>query len=427
MPNRRIAALCILVLAAFGCDSAEPEGGDGGADAGLVDSSTPSDAPTYYGDVRPIVVDNCQMCHVEGGIAPFALETYQQAFEVGERMAQVTHDRIMPPYLADTSGDCRTFANDRTLTQAEIDTIGQWYEGGRLEGDPTTPMPDAPPVLHLPRTDTALEMPEVYTVNSSLDDDYRCFVVESTTTETTFVTGYEVIPGNTERVHHVIVYNPVSEAQAQAARDLDAAEGGTGSGFTCFGGPRVDAPPLAIWAPGTGATLYPRGTGIELVAGRAQVVQVHYNNLVAGDVSTEDRTQIKLMTADTANQAYLFPIINGGISLPPRMESVTQSYTQSLSMLPVQLRAWGMFPHMHTLGRQLRVVLNGTTDQCMINVPRWDFNWQLAYWYDSPVPISPTDSVTISCTYNTMSRDETVTWGDGTQDEMCLSFVYVTL
>ena len=41
--------------------------------------------------------------------------------------------------------------------------------------------------------------------------------------------------------------------------------------------------------------------------------------------------------------------------------------------------------------------------------------------------MSPSDSATITCTYNTMERDETVNWGDGTQDEMCLNFVYVTL
>jgi len=367
------------------------------------------------------------MCHTPEGIAPFSLETYEQAFEVGERMMEVTHDRIMPPFLADASGDCQTFANDRTLTDDEIAMIARWVETGMQEGDPMTPMPEAPPLLRLPRTDLTLQMPDTYNVDTSENDDYRCFVVEMDTTENTFVTGYEVMPGNTQRVHHVIVYNPVDEAAAQEARDLDTAEGGTGTGYTCFGGPRVSAPPMVLWAPGAGATTFPRGTGVQLEAGRAQVVQVHYNNLVLDGVPETDRTSIELMTSSTASQAYLVPFTHGGIELPPRMESVTQSTTQSLSMLPVPLRAWGMFPHMHTLGRQLRVELEGATNECLIDVPRWDFNWQLAYWFDNPVRVSPSDSISISCTYNTMERDETVRWGDGTQDEMCLSFVYLTL
>ena len=65
---------------------------------------------TYYEHVRPILVANCVGCHNPGGIAPFALETYTEATEVAERMREVTHDRIMPPFLADNSGECNTWS-----------------------------------------------------------------------------------------------------------------------------------------------------------------------------------------------------------------------------------------------------------------------------------------------------------------------------
>ena len=109
------------------------------------------------------------------------------------------------------------------------------------------------------------------------------------------------------------------------------------------------------------------------------------------------------------------------------MESVSQSMTQDLSELPIPVRVHGMFPHMHTLGRQLRVDLSGSSDQCLIDIQRWDFNWQLAYWFTRPIRVMPGDAATITCTYNTMERDDTVRWGDGTQDEMCLNYFYVTL
>ncbi|MBX3270725.1 MAG: hypothetical protein KF729_10710 [Sandaracinaceae bacterium] len=435
MPHPRLLA-SILVLALAGCDggmedplrpdSGVPPGTDGGGGGGSDGGGPPTGDTTYYGHVRPILVENCTMCHQPTGIAPFALQTYEEASEVGERMAEITAARIMPPFLADNSGECQTFSNHRGLTDAEIATIGRWVEQGMLEGDPSTPAPTPSELPSLGTADLTLEMPDTYAIMQGMDDDYRCFVIETGTTADTYVTGYEVHPGNTQRVHHVIVYNPTSDAAAREARNLDATEGAVGDGYQCFGGPRVDAAPMVLWAPGAGATLFPRGTGVQLAAGRAQVVQIHYNNLVRG-APTDDRTRVDLRTASSASPAYIVPLAHTGIVLPPRMASVTQTTSQSLSVLPVPVRAHGMFPHMHTLGRQLRVERTGSSDECLIDVPRWDFNWQLAYWFTRPITIQPSDTVSITCTYNTMSRDDTVRWGDGTQDEMCLNFFYLTL
>jgi hypothetical protein len=88
---------------------------------------------------------------------------------------------------------------------------------------------------------------------------------------------------------------------------------------------------------------------------------------------------------------------------------------------------WGALPHMHTLGRKLRVdaaTASGTT--CLVNVDRWDFHWQNVWWYESPLSLDAFKSATISCTYDTRGRDKPVTWGEGTNDEMCLSYFYAT-
>lgn len=411
-----VIAVSLVASTLVACESAEST-----PDAG--------DQVTYYGDVRPILVENCVMCHTEGGIAPFTLQTYDAAVEVSERMLEVTRDRIMPPFLADSSGECNTWSNHRGLTDEEIALIGQWVVTGTAEGDPTIEAPTPGVLPTLDSVDVTIEMPEMYLIDQSIDDDYRCFVVETGTTEDQFVTGYDVHPGNAQRAHHVIVYAPLDEGEVDAAVALDAAEGAPNDGYSCFGGPRVDAPPLVLWAPGTGATRFPRGTGIRLAAGRRLIIQVHYNNLVDDGTPNTDRTTIELMTASTANEAYLALFADYSLNLPPRMEEVVESDTASLSFLPTTVRIWGVFPHMHTLGRTLQVdLLRGDgAEQCLVDIPRWDFNWQLAYWLDTPISIGSSDSARITCSYNTMSRDETVNWGDGTQDEMCLSFVYVSL
>lgn len=104
-----------------------------------------------------------------------------------------------------------------------------------------------------------------------------------------------------------------------------------------------------------------------------------------------------------------------GLSLP--------AYTS-----PVAGTVWGVFPHMHTTGQHLGLTLThaGTTS-CALDVRRWNFNWQQAYFYTTPVAVAATDRITITCEYDTMSRDTTTVYGEGTQNEMCLSFFYVTV
>jgi hypothetical protein len=263
-----------------------------------------------------------------------------------------------------------------------------------------------------------------YQPDLSGPDDYRCFVVDAPSATDYFVTGYEVHPGNVPIVHHVIVYAPTQPAEVTEAQMLDANE--AGDGYTCFGGSGVQAFPVVLWAPGAGATNFPRGTGVKLTGGRPLIIQVHYNTLAGSGV---DHTTVDLETAETAAEAYIVPFGDFDLAIAPRMSEVSTTATQSLSFLPVSVRVHGVFPHMHTLGRRLRVehMTAAAGEQCMLNVPAWDFDWQLAYWYERPITFSPSDSVRITCTYDTTSRTEVVTWGEGTQDEMCLTFVYATL
>jgi hypothetical protein len=417
--------IALGALAMVGCESGPIET----RDAGRGDGGSSSGGTTYYEHVRPILVENCVMCHVAGGVGPFPLTSYEAAVEVAESMREVTAARIMPPFLADNSGACNTWSNHRGLTDEEIATIDAWVRGGTFEGDPTTPAPTPVELPTLSSVDGTLEMAAEFTTDASIDDEYRCFIVDPGLTSDMFLTGYDVMPGNVQRVHHVIVYNPVDDAAAAAAVARDASEGEATDGYTCYGGAGVDAAPVVLWAPGAGATRFPRGTGIELTAGRPLVMQIHYNNLVASDVPATDRTRVQLSLAATANPAYLPLMGDFNLELPPRTEEVSESATMSFDRLPVpSVRVWGVFPHMHTLGRTLRVDINRPdTNQCLIDVPRWDFHWQMAYWLDDPIEVTPEDAATITCTFDTRERDSITRFGEGTEDEMCLAFVYVTL
>lgn len=437
----RLVSVASLAWMLAGCPSAttpedtgpQPDTGVGPVDAPATtedagpvaaDAPRPVGGVTYYGELRPVLAQHCNACHSEAGIAPFTIATFEEARTIGARLVDVTASRRMPPFLADNSGSCRTYNDARWLSDAELAVISDWVEGGMLEGDPTTPAPVIAPLPTLTGDVRTLDIGTDFLPATGVSDDYRCFVVDALSGGS--VTGYEVHPGNAQTVHHVIVYEPSSDRAAAEVRALDAAE--AGPGYTCFGGARVDAFPVVLWAPGGGATSFPRNTGVEVSATRPMVVQIHYN-LLGG--SGTDRTRVDLQYATSSVvPAYIVPIVNSDFRLPPRMGSVSSSETTQLDALPVaSVRVYGSFPHMHTLGRTLRVdVLRGAGgEECMIDVPSWDFNWQLAYWYETPIRVNSADSVRITCNWDTTTATDTITWGESTLDEMCLNFFYVSL
>ncbi len=401
-------------------------GGCGENHSTPLDASVSSDAGTvtYFGDVRPVLAEHCVGCHSVGGIGPFALDTYESAARLATRIKETTRDRIMPPWPADNSGECNTFSGARWLDDAELAILAAWDEQGEPMGDPSTPAPTVPSLPTLTGSTSTIETP-VYAPSTSASDDYRCFVVDAVQATDTYLTGFQVRPGNSTMVHHVIVYAPVNGSAANAARSQD-----TGTGYPCFGGAGVNAYPVALWAPGSGATHYPENTGIRLIGGMPLIIQVHYNLLAAGDGT--DQTRVDLETAARATNAGIVSVADLGLMLPPRVESVSTTHTENLSVLTggadISLTIYGMFPHMHTLGRELRVEHlphDSTESQCLIDVPRWNFNWQLSYFFETPITISSLDSLRITCTYDTRDRTLPVTWGEGTQDEMCINFLYV--
>jgi len=240
--------------------------------------------------------------------------------------------------------------------------------------------------------------------------------------ETAFLTEYQVFPGDPRVVHHVIVYQPDNDGEASAARALDEAE--AGEGYTCFGGPGIAASPFALWAPGGGSVTLPAGTGVPLAAGRELVIQIHYN-FESG--AFPDRTRVGLEFADQpVIPALYLAVANGEMRLQPGREYVESSATGDVEP-SVSFKVHGAMPHMHTLGRTLRVEAEADGEtRCLVDVDRWDFHWQNAWWYDQPLDLEQVSALSIRCGFDTRGRDEVVTWGESTSDEMCISYFYVT-
>ena len=404
--------LAILGCAAMGCSAEEPDGD------GVVET------PTWYDDVAPILARHCQRCHEEGGIAPFPLMSYAQSQPLSALIAASTAARRMPPFLADNSGDCNHFVDANWLSDQDLETLSRWHATGAQEGAPKE-VPAAPQLPSIEQPDLVVEMSEPYLPDPEKSDDYRCFLLDPELDRERYVTRYEVVPGDPRVVHHVILYaarDRAAEAMAQELTDEQPR-----AGYDCYGGAGVPSTMIAAWAPGTGATSFPAGTGLPLRAHGQLIMQIHYN-MASG--SFPDQTAIKLSLKDqVARPGRMSVFGNNDLSIPPGLSEHVES--QSVELRRVGVRTprllWGILPHMHEIGVSYQLEkISGNQTMCLMNVRRWDFNWQLSYFLEEPIRLEPGDSLRTTCRFDSRSRTEVTRFGEDTDDEMCLALVFTT-
>ncbi len=435
MKNWLTMGIFAALAAVAGCGG---EGGSGGSAAG----TPPENAVTYWQDAKPILDAKCNGCHTQGGIAPFALETYEQAYPMRGIIKSSTQAGTMPPWPP--AKGCSEYFSDRSLTEEQLATLAAWADGGGVEGDPAKPGGpiDRGPTNDLSRVDRSLEMPVEYTPTKE-PDDYRCFVLDWPGTETEFVAGFRANPGNAAVVHHVIAFliDPANVAEVEAS---DAAE--AGPGYTCYGGAGVKSQWIGAWAPGSLGTDTPEGTGIRVEPGSKVVLQIHYNTLTAGaqaDKTSVDFKVEKSVTTEGRIQPWAKPtwLSGNGMLIPAGEADVTHSFTYDMTTLgsggPVTIHAAGL--HMHQLGKygSLRIDRADGTSECMLDIPHWNFHWQGSYSFLEPKTLNPGDTVTLECHWDNSAANQPlvdgvkmppkdVTWGESTTDEMCLGTFYIT-
>ena len=394
----------------------------------------PPNGVTYTGGVAEILAKNCVTCHRQGGVrSQTPLDTYAAAAPLASTIKFYTENRLMPPWYADNSGSCGSFRDALWLSDEEIDLLGAWADEGAPLGAPTEEVHEPPPLASLPEPTTTVEMTNNYFPVASDDfaqDDYRCFVVDPEIQTTQYLTGFEVVPGNINIVHHVLLYRMTTSSGDSLAVQKDAAE--VGEGYTCFGGPGLpeeDYELVGGWAPGTGAVIFPDNSGIEIAPNHKMVMQLHYN---FEDANQSDKTALRLKLEDTVtNQGYMRIVSDGSLSLLPGENEVSHSYFVDASWLTqgnYQVNFWGLVPHMHQRGVSIKTEivdeLGNTT--CINNIPYWDFNWQWFYFYTESVPLLPGERVKLTCVYDTSADTSQVTFGEGTNDEMCVLVMYGT-
>ncbi len=392
--------------------------------------------PTFNKEVARIFQTSCQNCHSPGEVAPFSLLTYKEARPWARAIREAVIKREMPPWKPQAG--CGDFQNSTALTQADINTIAAWVDAGAPEGNAADlPAPRTFPETWPQGEPDLIVTPEEDFTPPQGKDAYRCFSIPvSQLRGSRFLQGVDVQPGNRKIVHHVLAF---SDATGQSAA-LDAQD--AGPGYSCFGGPGFelddDSNILGAWAPGASGEFVPAGTGIKLsVTPQARVViQVHYHP--TGEVES-DRTSVGFYFArqPVKQEAYLLGLENDSFLIPAGATNYV--VTQQAQLPPgLSLKLLNILPHMHLLGRQIKVeytLPNSSAPNCLINIPDWDFDWQSAYSYKTPVSIPSGSQVKLTAVYdnsannprNPNSPPKPVGYGEETTDEMALAFLRATV
>lgn len=335
---------------------------------------------TFYQDVAPIVWKNCTSCHRKGESGPFELISYEQVKKHAAQMAKVTGSRFMPPWLPEKGfGD---FADERRLSDEQIELISHWVKGGCAEGDSKGIQP--PQFVdgwQLGKPDLVAQMSGTYVLPADGKDIYRNFVVPMDVSGQHWVRTVEFRVG-TSAVHHAFVLIDRSgTARRRDAQDQELGYPGMDAGedVSMPEGHMLSWQPGRLPSPGSAARAWRVSKGTDMV------LQMHMR---PSGKPAEVRSSVGFYFSDKppTQLSYLLVIRPPVIDIPAGEKNhvVHSSYT-----LPLELDVVGILPHAHYLGKELAgsATLPDGTVKPLILIKNWDFNWQSDYRYKQPMKL----------------------------------------
>jgi hypothetical protein len=431
------------------------------------DSEAESDAgstprATWYHDVAPILAEHCMGCHHSGGIAPMSLTELEQAREFSPMMMLAVEGGIMPPWDAVDADDCTPrfgWKNDPRLSAEQIETLAIWVEDGMAAGE-VEDIPE-PPVTALEGITHTVTPTDGYRTSGDTDE-FICFVLDPELEQPGWLNGLQLRAGNPKVVHHTVTW----AVPPGATKDGLLASYGIGNAYECDGGASAlpGAQLIHVWTPGNEPLETPRDVGIPLAAGSVLITQFHYHP--GGHANDIDRSSLDLrITDERPDMLYTIGAWGNAFQEPELLPGPDDPGGQPVFYIPADVAdhresmrfevaldtaarfpLLAAYPHMHYIGVGLKVKITRATpmpgepsQECLVNVDYWDFNWQRSYQYDAAIDDLPTvgngDVVEITCTYdNTLDNPFVeraleeqgltdpidVVLGEQSLDEMCL-------
>jgi peroxiredoxin len=369
---------------------------------------------TYHDRISRILQRNCQECHRAGEAAPFDLLTYEDARGHRAMMRRVVESGAMPPWFA--TEDSGPWLNDRSLSDRDRSDLLAWIDAGCPEGDAA----DAPverswtPGWKLGEPDLELKTPLSFPIPAEGTVPYQYATVSGKIKEDCWVQAMEIRPSAPENVHHVLVFVEYPENHPRAAEQPDYKGGERGF--------------FAGMVPGQSLTVYPPSVAKFLPGGARLRFQIHYTT---NGIKTKDKTSLGLWLADgkPLHEVQTLGITNNRIAIPPHAGNHADS---ARLRLPEDGFILGYMPHMHLRGKAFRfdMTLPGQEPATVLDVPHYDFNWQLIYQLLEPLPVPAGTTITAHGWFDNSAGNpanpdpsQTVRFGEQTWEEMLIGYM----
>jgi peroxiredoxin/mono/diheme cytochrome c family protein len=418
-----------------GCDIAMPEAARRTAHAGI----------SYEKTIAPMLIDNCITCHRDGGIGPWQMSSYEMIKGFAPMIREVIRTERMPPWHADPHHG--EFSNDRALSDAERKTLVHWIEAGAPRGagpDPLAQLKRTWPEWALGKPDLVLELP-AFEVPATGVVPYQDVRVKNTVGRDVWLKAIDYAPGDRTVVHHILGYTlppgappiavndgPPQQPGQPSARSVQLAQAcstpagaerirtllGRNDLATVTGGSSI-----AGYVPGAAPAQFPADTGVLIKKESDFRFQIHYTP--TGKTST-DVTRVSLYFTDAAPK---YPLRNTVLMDPClTIPANNKAHTASMSrMVERDMYIYSLTPHSHFRGAASNFIAeypNGT-QEILLSVPKYDFNWQTAYALAQPKLVPKGTKLTHNTTYDNSALNKanpdhnvTVHWGEQSWEEM---------
>jgi peroxiredoxin/mono/diheme cytochrome c family protein len=379
----------------------------------------PQSAVTYHNQVARLVQAHCVECHRKGGVAPFPMETYQDVVAHAGQIKKVIENETMPPWFAaKTETGPSPWINDRSLTTAEKAEMLVWLRGDKAEGDRA----DAPrprtfdPDWQIGKPDAIVRAEKAVPVQAEGVMDYQHVEAETDFGEDKWVQTLEVRPTARQVVHHVLVFVLPPKKAGEKINPFDGVARSELQGY------------YAIYVPGNSTLVYPDGLGKKFPKGSKVRFQIHYT---PNGTATEDRPELGLVWCKEKpkHQVVVAAAANPLMSIPPGADNHA---VPGLLPVPFDVKVIAFLPHMHLRGKAFRyeVTPKGGQKEVLLDIPRYDFNWQVRYELAEPKAIPKGSILWGTGWYDNSAKNPanpdptaTVKWGKQTYEEMMLGYV----
>jgi hypothetical protein len=399
-------------------------------------AEVPTGSPTFTKEIARIFQDKCNDCHRPGTAAPMPLETYEQVRPWARSIKQRVTMRQMPPWSIDKTVGIQKFANDRSLSDDQIDTIVRWVDSGAPMGDAKNmPPPQQWPAdegwqlaKQFGRQPDFVIQSEPYTMAARSQDQWWKPLADVPVTEARWVRAVEMRPGTAQGrkiTHHALAHLVQNDPDSARSSGDDAADGQGGV--------------LMEWAVGKNFDVFREGTGKLLLPGSHIWWDIHYH-AVGEEISDHVELGVwlypkgeepKYRTYLTGFQAT--STVGAALDIAPNSIAVSQGF----HVLKQAARLENFQPHMHLRGKAmlLEAILPDGSTQTISYVSNFDFNWMTNYIYaDDAAPVLPKGTIVHVTAWhdNTAANrgnpdpNQWVGWGDRTVDEMAHAWVNVT-